>query len=85
MKFIIKICIFLMIFSIYIPCYAEEVIPGAVSGILIDADSGKIIYEKNKNKKVAMLGASAAYILCGLFYVYTMIGTEYVPYISIFG
>lgn len=38
-----------------------------------------------KNKKVAMLGASAAYILCGLFYVYTMIGTEYVPYISIFG
>ena len=43
MKFIIKICIFLMIFSIYIPCYAEEVIPGAVSGILIDADSGKII------------------------------------------
>ena len=54
MKFIIKICIFLMIFSIYIPCYAEEVIPGAVSGILIDADSGKIIFEKNKNKKVAM-------------------------------
>ena len=54
MKFIIKICIFLMIFSIYIPCYAEEVIPGAVSGILIDADSGRIIFEKNKNKKVAM-------------------------------
>ena len=54
MKFIIKICIFLMIFSIYIPCYAVEVISGAVSGILIDADSGKIIFEKNKNKKVAM-------------------------------
>ena len=54
MKFVIKICILLMIFSIYIPCSAEEVIPGAVSGILIDADSGKIIFEKNKNKKVAM-------------------------------
>ena len=54
MKFVIKICIFLMIFGIYIPCSAEEVIPGAVSGILIDADSGKIIFEKNKNKKVAM-------------------------------
>lgn len=54
MKFVIKICILLMIFSIYIPCFAEEVIPGAVSGILIDADSGKIIFEKNKNKKVAM-------------------------------
>ena len=54
MKFVIKICILLMIFSIYIPCFAEEIIPGAVSGILIDADSGKIIFEKNKNKKVAM-------------------------------
>lgn len=54
MKFVIKICILLMIFSIYIPCSAEEIIPGAVSGILIDADSGKIIFDKNKNKKVAM-------------------------------
>ena len=54
MKFIIKLFLFFLIFSIYIPCYAEEIIPGAVSGILIDADSGKIIFEKNKNKKVAM-------------------------------
>ena len=54
MKFIIKLCLFFLIFSIYIPCYAEEIIPGAVSGILIDADSGKVIFEKNKNKKVAM-------------------------------
>ena len=54
MKIIIKLCLFFLIFSIYIPCYAEEIIPGAVSGILIDADSGKVIFEKNKNKKVAM-------------------------------
>ena len=54
MKFIIKLFLFFLIFSIYIPCYAEEIIPGAVSGILIDADSGKVIFEKNKNKKVAM-------------------------------
>ena len=55
MKFILKLCILLMILSIYIPCYAEEdVIHGAVSGILIDADSGKVIYEKDKHKKVAM-------------------------------
>ena len=53
MKFI-KILLFCLIFSICITCSAEEVISGAVSGILIDADSGKIIYEKDKNKKVAM-------------------------------
>ena len=53
MKFI-KILLFCLIFSISITCSAEEVISGAVSGILIDADSGKIIYEKDKNKKVAM-------------------------------
>ena len=54
MKFIIKLFLLFLIFSIYIPCYAEEIIPGAASGILIDADSGKVIFEKNKNKKVAM-------------------------------
>lgn len=53
MKFI-KILLFCLIFSICITCSAEEIISGAVSGILIDADSGKIIYEKDKNKKVAM-------------------------------
>ena len=39
--------------------YAEEkaannLIPNAVSGVLMDADTGKLIYEKNKNKKVAI-------------------------------
>lgn len=32
----------------------QEIIKGATSGILIDADSGKIIFEKNKNKEVAV-------------------------------
>lgn len=39
--------------------YAEEkaannLIPNAVSGVLMDADTGKLIYEKDKNKKVAI-------------------------------
>ncbi len=55
MRFVIKFCLVLTLFCSFIPCYAEEnIISGAVSGILIDADSGKIIYEKDKNKKVAM-------------------------------
>lgn len=32
----------------------EQLIKGAVSGILIDASSGKIIYEKEKDKEVAV-------------------------------
>lgn len=38
-----------------------------------------------KNEKIAVLGAWAVYGLCGLFYVYTMLGTSYVPYVSIWG
>lgn len=35
---------------------AEDIslIPSAVSGVLMDADTGKIIFEKDKNKKVAV-------------------------------
>lgn len=32
----------------------NELIPGAVSGILMEANSGKIIYEKEKDKQVAV-------------------------------
>ena len=32
----------------------DNLIPGAVSGLLMDADSGKIIFEKDKNKRVAV-------------------------------
>ncbi len=33
---------------------ALKLIPGAKSGILMEADSGKIIFEKNRNEKVAI-------------------------------
>ena len=32
----------------------SDIIPGSVSGILIEANSGKIIYEKNKDKQVSV-------------------------------
>ena len=34
--------------------FAEELIPNATSGILIEASSGKVIYEKNINKEVSV-------------------------------
>ena len=56
---IIKLFLVCFLFLGLIPfnVYAEEkdsLIPNAVSGILIDADSGKIIYEKDMNKEVAV-------------------------------
>ena len=37
-----------------------------------------------KNEKIAALGVIAVYVMCGLFYAYSMLGTSYVPYTSIF-
>lgn len=59
MKFIkLFLVVFLFIGCIPINVFAEEekssLIPNAVSGILIDADSGKIIYEKDMNKEAAV-------------------------------
>lgn len=34
-----------------------------------------------KYKKLAMIGAVMGYLACGMFYLYTMIGSPYVPYI----
>ena len=53
---IILIC-FINLFPIYVFANdnsQEKLIPGAVSGLLMDADSGKIIFEKDKNKRVAV-------------------------------
>lgn len=36
------------------------------------------------NKKTAYFAAGVVYILCGLFYIYVLSGSRYVPYISIF-
>ena len=54
MKYILWLSIVLIFIC---PCCVfaqEDLISGSVSGILIDADSGKIIYEKNINERVAV-------------------------------
>lgn len=55
MKFICKVLIFLLIFSPTLVFALEtDPISNAKSGILIEATTGKIIFEKNKNEKVAV-------------------------------
>lgn len=57
-----KVLVFLFIISLIItPVYAEEnnndssnLIPNATSGLLIEATTGEILYEKNKDEKVAV-------------------------------
>ena len=48
-----KILLFLIVFSSFIPkVIAEELIENAKNGILIEASSGEILYEKNKDERV---------------------------------
>lgn len=58
MKKIILFLLFICIFNLVpISVFAEgedNLIPNATSGLLMDVDSGKIIFEKNINKKVAV-------------------------------
>ena len=49
-----KIVFLLILLCIPFSVYAEELIPNAVSGILIEPYSGKIIFEKEKDKKVSV-------------------------------
>lgn len=49
-----KILFLLLLFFIPLKVYGEELIPNATSGILIEANSGKIIYEKDKDKELAV-------------------------------
>lgn len=52
-----KYIFILILFSLFIfpSCaFAEELIPNGVSGILIEANSGKIIFEKEKDKRVSI-------------------------------
>lgn len=48
--FLISLSIFIFPFRVL----GEELIPNSVSGILIEANSGKIIYEKEKDKEVSI-------------------------------
>jgi len=50
MFIILLFCLFLFPYT----CFCEELIPNAKSGILIEANSGKIIYEKNKDERVSI-------------------------------
>lgn len=60
MKKIVIFFVFLCLMNLFPVCvFADDnnkynLIPGAVSGLLMDADSGKIIFEKDKNKRVAV-------------------------------
>ena len=54
-KFFIILILYTLVFPILV--FANEsidIIPDAVSGILIEANTGKIIYEKNKDKRVSV-------------------------------
>lgn len=48
--------ILLILIILFLPLFvsAEELIPNASSGILIEANSGKIIFEKDKDKEVSV-------------------------------
>lgn len=60
MKKIVIFFVFLYLMNLFPVCVfandnnKDNLIPGAVSGLLMDADSGKIIFEKDKNKRVAV-------------------------------
>lgn len=51
--FVLFICLF-NIFPVGVMAEEKELIPNAVSGLLMDVDSGKIIFEKNINDEVAV-------------------------------
>ena len=51
MKKLLFLCLFLLC---PISVYADDLIPNASSGMLIEASSGKVIYEKNKEKRLSV-------------------------------
>lgn len=65
-KFIIYIVIFSIIMS-FIPVYGDEPVVTAPSAILIDAKTGKVLYEKNADEK--RYPASTTKVMTGLLAV----------------
>lgn len=53
-KYIFFIILLFMSFILPYKVSAEELIPNGVSGILIEANSGKIIFEKEKDKRLSI-------------------------------
>lgn len=50
-KFLLLLILLLLPFKV---CALEDLVPNSASSILIEADSGKIIYEKEKDKRVSV-------------------------------
>lgn len=50
-KFLLLLILLLLPFKVFA---LEDLVPNSVSSILIEADSGKIIYEKEKDKRVSV-------------------------------
>ena len=57
-KLIYAVILMLLVNCIPVGVFAEDnnvkLVPNAVSSVLMDAESGKIIFEKDMNKKVAV-------------------------------
>ena len=51
-KWMVVLCFLFLLFPTF--CFAEEFIPHAKSGILIEAGSGKILYENNIHERVSI-------------------------------
>lgn len=49
-----KVLLFVLLLIIPIRCFGKELIPNAKSGILIEANTGKIIYEKDKDIELSV-------------------------------
>ena len=49
-----KIILLLLLLLCPVRVYAEELIPNATSGVLIEASTGKILFEKEKDKRVSV-------------------------------
>ena len=50
-KFLLLLILLLLPFKVFA---LEDLVPNSASSILIEADSGKIIYEKEKDKRVSV-------------------------------
>ena len=49
-----KVLLFIVLLLCPFSVFGKELIPNSISGILIEAASGKVIYEKNINKEVSV-------------------------------
>ncbi len=53
-KLLILLVIIITIFPMYVKANSDDLLKNAKSGVLLEATTGEILYEKNKNDKVAV-------------------------------